>query len=110
MCKKVYKKGGNMRKKNEKWARKNKYRAKISPRGHLHCALAQFHAINNAPTALIRQSFLNNIESNLEDIWIVVIRVLSLARERLVTALPVMAKSWDPSCGNQLPGDRPRET
>jgi hypothetical protein len=31
-------------------------------------------------------------------------------RERLVTASPVMAKSWGPSWGKQLPGERPRET
>ena len=31
-------------------------------------------------------------------------------RERLVAASPVMAKSWDPSWGKQLPGERPRET
>jgi hypothetical protein len=31
-------------------------------------------------------------------------------RERLVTASPVMTKSWGPSWGKQLPGERPRET
>jgi hypothetical protein len=51
MCKPVLKKG--------------KYRATITPRGHLHCALAQFHAINDAPAALIRQSKLKKIELNL---------------------------------------------
>ena len=31
-------------------------------------------------------------------------------RERLVTSLPVMTKSWGPSWGKQIPGERPRET
>jgi hypothetical protein len=30
-------------------------------------------------------------------------------RERLVTASPMMAKSWDPSWGKQLPGEKPSE-
>ena len=31
-------------------------------------------------------------------------------REALVTASPVMTKSWGPSWGEQLPGKRPCET
>jgi hypothetical protein len=31
-------------------------------------------------------------------------------RERLVTASPVMTKSWGPSWGKHLLGERPRET
>ena len=31
-------------------------------------------------------------------------------RERLVTASPVMTRSWSPSWGKQLPEERPRET